>query len=282
MRSIDPGILPQSVCFPFTPPDLAKKMLFYATWCGHYYCTKNYCIDRETYAPLLLVYVRDGVFHMRYRGERFEARRGDVVLLDCTEPHYYQAEDGLEFLYVHFDGSNAHELCQHILAQTGPLMRRPANVTIGRELYDMVDFYDHDGSESMFDSSLRIYRLLHMLATPDPETQRADHPIKRSIDYIRSNIGQPITLEQLAGIANFSTFYFSHSFKKQTGFSPMEYVINTRVERAKSLLIRTGLSVAEIADQVGYASSSSLINLFDKRVGLSPTEYRRLHVMTAK
>lgn len=274
MKSVDPGILPQSVCFSFTPSDLAKQLYFYPTWCGHYYCTKNYFMKRETFPPLLVVFVRNGMFHVEYRGEIFDAQKGDVVLLDCREPHYYQAYDGLEFLYMHFDGSNSHEICQHILDQSGPLIQQESNVLIGRQLYNMVDFYVHDGIETMFQSSMRIYHIFEYLLAPARQSVQNDNPVEHAIRYIRSHVGKDISLEELAGVANLSTYYFAHCFKEQTGFSPMEYVINTRLDQAKVLLALTSKSVAEIAYEVGYSSSSSLINIFVKRIGMSPRQYR--------
>ena len=73
-----------------------------------------------------------------------------------------------------------------------------------------------------------------------------------------------------------SVYYFSHRFKEETGFSPMDYVINTRLEKAKMLLVRTTKTVAEIAYEVGYGSSGSFINIFNDKVGCSPKTYRRL------
>lgn len=66
-------------------------------------------------------------------------------------------------------------------------------------------------------------------------------------------------------------------FKRETGFSPLEYVINTRIERAKTLLLTTSMTVSEIAEEVGYSNSGSLINLFVKKVGSSPGQYRKNH-----
>lgn len=275
MKSVDPGILPQSICFSFTPPEIAKKMLFYPTWCGHYFCTSSYFMRRETYPPLLAAYVRDGVFRVEYRGEVRKAKRGDVVLLDCTEPHYYHAEDGLEFVYMHFDGSNSHELCRHIIDMHGWLIQRNSNILVGKLLKDMVDFYEHDGLETPFENSMRIYRLFDLLLSPTPQEKEAGGPIQDAIQYIRANVGKPITLDELARVAKLSPYYFSHSFKRQSGFSPMEYVINTRVDRAKILLARTSKPVEEIAYEVGYSSSSSFINLFVKREGISPARYRK-------
>ena len=58
----------------------------------------------------------------------------------------------------------------------------------------------------------------------------------------------------------------------------MEYVINTRIEHAKTLLLTGNKSIGEIAEEVGYASSASLINIFVKKTGESPRQYRKSHM----
>ena len=163
MQSVDPGIRSESVCFPFTPSQTARELLFYPTWCGHYYCTANYFMERDSYPPLLIAYIRKGRFRVEYRGEFHVAEAGDVLLLDCIEPHYYHAEDGLEFLYMHFEGSNARELCRRITDRHGWLIRRDNNTLIGNLLYDMVRFYDENGVETDMQRSARIYRMFDLL-----------------------------------------------------------------------------------------------------------------------
>lgn len=277
MKSVDTGVLAKSVCFSFTPSELAKQLYFYPTWCGHYYCTKSYFMKRESFPPILMVYVREGMFHFEYRDMIFDAVKGDVVLLDCTEPHYYRAYDGLEFVYMHFDGSNSHDICQHILSQSGPLIRHENNILIGNLLYNMVNFYQDDGIETMFQSSMRIYHIFEYLLTPDRQQYEKNNPIENAIRYIRSHMAENISLEDLANEANLSTYYFAHCFKEQTGFAPMEFVINTRLNQAKILLARTSQSVAEIAYEVGYSSAGSLINIFTRKEGISPGQYRRIY-----
>ena len=289
MKSVDIGVLPNSICFSFTPPDIARQLYFYPTWCGHYFCSSRYYMKRNSYPPLLVIYVRRGILNVEYRGEKRQAREGDVVLLDCTEPHYYHAENNLEFLYMHYEGSNAHEITQHIINLHGWLFRREDRDEEGRFvrdsrnervnilLQDMVYLYEHNHAETMFESSARIYKLFEILLSPSTQEQKEELPITAAVEYIRANVGKPITLEELAEIAKLSPFYFSHMFKRETGFAPMEYVINTRIEHAKTLLLTTSMSISEIAEEVGYSSSGSLINLFVKKVGSSPGQYRKSH-----
>lgn len=277
MKSVDPGILPQSICFSFTPSELAQKLYFYPTWCGHYYCTDHYFMKRETYPYILILFIRNGKMHVEYNSQCFEAEKGDIVLLDCTKPHYYHAYNGLEFLYIHFDGSNSHEICEYILETKGSLIQDTGNILIGNLIYNMVDFYQNEGIESMFQSSMRIYHIFEYLLNPPVLQSESESPIEKSIHYIRQNYNECLNLNMLAEFANLSPYYFAHSFKKETGYSPMEYVTNTRLEHAKVQLIRTQKTISEIADEIGYSSNSSFSNMFLKKVGYSPKQYRKFH-----
>lgn len=277
MKSVDPGILEKSSCFSFTPSGIAKQMLFYPTWCGHYYCTERYFMHRQSYPALLVVYVRSGVMRITYRHKDYRAHKGDVVLLDCYEPHYYQAENGLEFLYMHFDGSNARELCQRLLENNGPLFQSEANAKIDQLLYDMVQLYETVGHETPAQSSLRIYEIICLLAMPSHtlKTEDEESPIDRAVRYIRANVGKNITLKELANVAQLSPYYFAHCFKEETGYAPIEYVINSKLDEAKMMLVHSKDSVESIAFALGYSSSNSLISLFLKRLGITPHQYRK-------
>ncbi|WP_337763745.1 AraC family transcriptional regulator, partial [Butyricicoccus sp.] len=163
----------------------------------------------------------------------------------------------------------------------GWLIRRDNNMLIGNLLYDMVRFYDENGVETDMQRSARIYRMFDLLLSPSAAEQSADTPVEQAIQYIRSHIGQPISVEELASTVCLSASYFAHMFKRRTGFSPADYVINSRIERAKVLLVRTQKPIAEIAEEVGYSTSGSLINLFVKKVGTSPRQYRIQHMSKA-
>ena len=190
---------------------------------------------------------------------------------------------------MHYEGSNAHAITQQIINLHGWLFKREGRDKEGRFvrdsrneqvnilLQDMVYLYEHNHAESMFESSKRIYKLFEIFLTPTEQEQKEELPITAAVEYIRSNIGKPITLEDLAGVAQLSPYYFSHMFKRETGFAPMEYVINTRIEHAKSLLLRTTMPVADIAEEVGYSTTGSLTNVFVKKVGESPAQYRKSH-----
>ena len=274
MYQLGTGILPNSICVPLTPTAQAQSLYFYPVLCGHYFCDIAYSVERNFYENPLLMFVRQGILVLQYCGMQYRAEKGDVLLLDCSKPHQYAATGDLEFLYLHFDGCNSHALVQELIKDT-PLFRKAENLIIGEKLYDAIYTYAHHGISSAAEESMRIYQFLIWLAISQKTMVTPDDPINQTIQYIRGNIGQAITLSELAHIARLSPCHYSHEFKRRTGFSPMEYVINTRLEKAKMLLLQTKMNVMEIAFEVGYQSGSSLSSLFIKKTGSSPREYRR-------
>ncbi len=73
-----------------------------------------------------------------------------------------------------------------------------------------------------------------------------------------------------------SSSHFSKIFRQQTGFSSYDYLLITRLNKAKDYLQKTDLSVSEIAFQVGFNSDTSFISFFRQSTGLSPNKFRRL------
>ena len=92
MKSVDPGILPHSNCSTFQPSEFAREHLIYMTWCGHYFCTDKYYMDRGSYPECLLLFVRGGNMDVRYQGVEYTIGKGDLLLLDCLHPLLSRAQ----------------------------------------------------------------------------------------------------------------------------------------------------------------------------------------------
>jgi AraC family transcriptional regulator len=98
--------------------------------------------------------------------------------------------------------------------------------------------------------------------------------LQQAIDYIHAHLDRDLSLVEIAGTINISPTYFASLFKRAMGISPHQYVIQQRVERAKSLLSKTDLAIAEIALQVGFSSQSHLTRHFKRLVGVTPKQVR--------
>jgi AraC family transcriptional regulator len=90
-----------------------------------------------------------------------------------------------------------------------------------------------------------------------------------------ANLAEQVSLARLAEMARLSPYHFSRAFKKSLGMPPRRYHMNRRIDWAKILLAEPSQSVTDIANQVGFADTSSFSVAFRNLVGRSPREYRR-------
>lgn len=83
-----------------------------------------------------------------------------------------------------------------------------------------------------------------------------------------------LRLHELANLVQMSSHYFSLLFKQSMGLTPHQYVIRTRVDRAKKLLLKGEMLIVDIAQTVGFANQSHLNLHFKCLVGLTPKQFK--------
>jgi AraC-like DNA-binding protein len=92
--------------------------------------------------------------------------------------------------------------------------------------------------------------------------------------HIQENLHHLASVDELARKAGYTRSHFSRAFRKQTGLSPQQYIINARVSLAKELLRSTGLTVTQVAMRAGYADLYMFSRQFKQRTGETPSAYR--------
>ena len=96
--------------------------------------------------------------------------------------------------------------------------------------------------------------------------------------YLDEHFTDPVTLEGVAAFFGCSGSYVSHVFKRETGWTPIQYVIRRRIGLAQTLLITTDYAVGHVASLVGYDNANYFDTVFTKVVGVSPTRYKRRYM----
>ncbi|MBS5145189.1 MAG: AraC family transcriptional regulator [Butyricicoccus pullicaecorum] len=105
--------------------------------------------------------------------------------------------------------------------------------------------------------------------------QKNETLIRQITEYLDHHYTESLSLAEIAKHMHISTSYLSHIFKRETGLSPIQYVIHRRIGEAQSLLMETNLPVHVIEERLGFGSSCHLTSMFKKYVGIAPREYRR-------
>jgi AraC family transcriptional regulator len=124
---------------------------------------------------------------------------------------------------------------------------------------------------------LRTYSGLSPAAHPLPSARGAldGRRLARVLAFIDAHLDRDMTLEELAREACLSRFHFARAFKAATSISPHRYVLQRRLDRAKTLLKDDGLSLAEVALVCGFSSQAHFSSSFKQAIGVSPGLFRQ-------
>ena len=102
------------------------------------------------------------------------------------------------------------------------------------------------------------------------------YKLRRVQEFINANLEEDLSLAEIAEVADLSQFHFSRSFRKTTGQTPQQYLMQQRIERAKELLAKNELPIIEVSLRTGFKNQSHFTTLFRKFTKLTPKIWREL------
>lgn len=104
------------------------------------------------------------------------------------------------------------------------------------------------------------------------------HIVYECINFINANTNQAITVEDVADHVKKSRSFISRKFKQELGFGINEFINSRKIEEAKYLMTYTDKSISEISSYLCFSSQSYFQNVFKKKLGMTPNEYRSKHL----
>jgi AraC family transcriptional regulator len=272
------GVLNNSELFFHTPSNLSKSIFFYLIQLGDYTCDKNYYVERDNFNSYLLMYVKSGTGIVKSKAETFYVKENDVVLLNCHEHHAYFTETGWEIEWLHFDGNVSKEYYDLITMHCGCVIPIGESNLIPRTIKSILNLFRYSKQILEPIVSCHIQRMLAELIiivrSSKGENLDKANPIGKAVEYIEANFKEKLSVKTVATFVNLSVYHFSRLFKKETGYSPYEYILKTRLDNAKILLKNSSLSIKEVAFNTGFNSESGFVTSFHQNVKMTPREFR--------
>lgn len=181
------------------------------------------------------------------------------------------------FNHINHDFTEQLQRCEIIphFATPDPLIH-----SIGMALKSELE--SHSIGNRLYVDSLATTLCLHLLRhysqflkiIPNCKEGLPQTKLRQVIEYINENLDKDLTLVEIANTVGMSMYHFSRLFKQSTGLSPYQYVTNSRIEKAKRLLVQTEEAINQIGQQVGFPNQSHFTNVFRKAMGVTPKAYR--------
>ncbi len=246
----------------------AGGLLFRPLCAGEFFCGPEYEVQRDRYPSFLLLYVAEG----EICAGKETARAGELLLIDCYEPHRYGTRTNAHTLWLHFDGEPARHAFETLRREKGEKLSCPPEAAEGLlRILEMIRT-----AEDEYSLSEEIYRLLCFLIRPALPEERKPDRIGEAKRFFRAHYAEPVGVADAAKAVSLSPSYFSRLFRAASGLSPYEYLLGVRLEKAKEMLLETQAPVSEVAYRTGFGSDANFIAFFRKETGLSPLKFRRL------
>ncbi len=231
-------------------------------------------------------YLTKGRFMISISGKEYEGRPGQLFLLPSSSLQTYHAyqDDTAEKYWIHCTFScGERDLTEIVSLSPFVQVDNPEYLaSLFREILDCAGSSDLPRvlRQKELLTRLLIYYIEHSDTVPTMIPQ--EPKILNVIHYIEKSYAEEITLEKLSEIAHFNPRYFIRYFKKNTGLSPMDYVLNLWLNKAKKLLQETGLPVQEIAELSGFKSAYYFSRVFKARIGYPPLRYRYIATVSQR
>jgi len=259
----------------------------YVSDIGYYPHAKNHFRRRKNgISEHILIYCIAGRGTVQLGGTKYHLQPNHFFIIPGMQPHAYWASEKSPWsiYWLHFGGERSvafKEKFRKII---------PIENTLNSRIGDRINLFNEmlTSLETGFSknnieyANLCLNSLLASFFYYDTYRSVKGHtstdPVDQSILYMQRNIEQNLTISELSAHIQLSESHYSKLFRNKTGMSPMEYLINLKMQEAIRLLTNRSLRIKEVAFQLGYNDPCYFSRVFTRQVGVNP----RLYIQTRK
>lgn len=248
----------------------------------------NYSFNPHWHRDLEIIRVIDGSMKYNIDGQVTELHKDDVLFVNSDRMHFGYSDSKMECNYVClvFDYgllcSNTYIQDNYILNIVNDeyypyvvIKNKNLNKVID-DLYSCRDCLSYDLKVQSYLYDIFSYIFEAFMQSPKNKIEKKNFSkIRNMIDFIKSNYQRKITLNDIAKAGNVSKNTCINYFKENLNQSPIEFLINYRLEKSTELLLNTDLSIIQIANETGFCSSAHYGELFKELYNLTPSQFRK-------
>lgn len=236
--------------------------------------------ELHTHSCAELFFILDGHGYFRTLYEEFPISVQDLLIVNANVPHTEissmksplqyivlgivgleaaSSEEGYAMLHIYNGWTELNSCVDLMLQESSKTL--PGHEDVCRCLLEVVLIQLGRQQDLSFSGE-----------SPGPRASKECEFIRR---YIDNHFKEDLTLDHLAKLAHLNKYYLSHSFRREFGTSPINYLISRRVDESRFLLRKTDHPLSLIAEILGFSSLSYFSQCFRRVEGISPTEYRK-------
>ncbi|EKQ56609.1 MULTISPECIES: helix-turn-helix domain-containing protein [unclassified Clostridium] len=265
------------------PSNFAEKNLYYITQIIDVHAKFPFYYKLDTFNSYCILYAQSGHSKLFYKDNIHILEPNSILFIDCNYSHNIELYDSEELHYqiLYINGNNIDCFYKLFTENNHHICNLHLESDIPYTFRKLFQRCNENFKYSEFIISNLIASLLSSLLLSKEQNLRNIRTAPEYILEIKSlldcNYAHSYTLDELAEQYNISKYKMVRDFTNYLSISPINYLINKRMEIAKNLLSTTSLSINEISFSVGIENTSHFINLFRKKADITPSNYRKLY-----
>lgn len=241
----------------------------------------------NNYSDYLLLYSLTSMTFTKHN-VRYPVNPDDVIFSSCNTPLSFSQPWNRErdFFYIVISGAQAQYFYN--------MIRKSNSLFHTNQLSSIFDYFlsvfeiDYSSPKhsllNQMEAGVLIHQLLlelyklsqNILAAKDL-TPVQDNAVNTAIRYIQENYHADLDIDSICNSISFSKYYFCKLFKEHTGMTVHQYVTEFRINKSKELLSYSKLSIAAVANSVGFKNALTYTRCFEKLMHMTPSEYRKYY-----
>ncbi len=276
-------VLPKNIIYNVQKNPLINGLYF--TDIGFFPKASRHSIRRKNGAKeFILIYCYKGEGIIRFENQNRVLKSNSFYILPPNLPHEYYSKDNnpWSIYWIHFSGVKAPYFYEKFISVYNENMHqielKEQRIRLFENLIDILE--DGYSSTNLEYVNLSIWQLLKAfiyehIFSEDKKKYSENNTVESTIDFMKNNLDISLKVNEIANNFNYSPSHFFTLFKQSTGYSPIHYFNNLKIQKTCQYLSFTDMSVKEISFALGYNDPLYFSRLFKKTMSMSPLQYRK-------
>ncbi|WP_113675567.1 AraC family transcriptional regulator [Vallitalea guaymasensis] len=254
--------------------------------------------DNITFPPhwhdeIELIYMLDGECEVWLNNTLYKLNKGNLLIIGSREIHHFSNNKKSRKIFIQFNLSLVSNIYNDLnklkfinpVFESDKISDEHYKMELERQILDLKQEFIQKKPAYKLNLMAGLYRIIAVLLRFTPieyyskgektkQNQRINL-LSRIYKYVEYHYNENISLDQIAKVANFSTYHFTRFFKKSTGITFLSYLHLYRVEKSKNLLESSSKKIIEIAMLSGFDNIKTYNRVFKDYTGMTPSEYRK-------
>lgn len=277
-------VLPEYIIRSIEQDHISNSL--YVTDIGYYPNAKFHFRQRDKGCEQhVLLYCIGGGGWFEVDGRKTKLNENHVVVLPAGIPHSYGSDNSnpWNIYWLHFNGVHAQfysrRLSIPIALEPDGTSRNEDRIGLFESIYQTLSM--GYGIENLYYASISLQYFLgsilfqNQFAHRDENSMLTTDVVSQCIHFMKENIEKKMTLNDLANFSKYSNSHLTTLFKDKTGYSPIDYFILLKIQKACQYLDHSTMKMTQISPKIGMDDPLYFSRIFQKKMGMSPSEYRK-------